>query len=122
MKLALALFVVVSRFASAEVSWRQNLELIPQYRALNQSGFIEGSVRYELYGLIASHLEWSRESWFFEIKPEIRSVTSSGVHEAPPFNVTAQTSRRWLNSRRLLKRERDFDAYIDLNRANLRWT
>lgn len=118
----LGILFVLGFCAKANAGWsfRNNVELSPQYRSLSQKGFSEFDEVWDVFALINTHAEYSSENWNFEAKPEIRSVMSRGVLDPLPAGVSSQTSRRVLNSRRMLFREKDGEAYFDFDRLNLR--
>ncbi len=118
----LALFCLVEP-ALADWNARNSIELSPQHRKLNQNGFTRENDVSDVFALATSHLEWSEGNWFAEIKPEVRAVMSNGILAAVPAAVSAQTSRRALNSRRTLANDSGHpgsEASIDLDRFNVR--
>ncbi len=125
MKILIVLFaclVPAAGWAGSNV--RNFVELSPQYRVLNQEGFAANDSVLDVFGVLNSHIELTRGQWFAEMKPEIRAVASRGVKNPPtdPNAVTAVTSRRALNTRRMLTRESDGEAYFDFDRLNVKYS
>ena len=105
-------------------SWnlRNNLELVPQYRHLNQSGFSGDQDVVDFFGMLNSDAVWSSKSWAIEIKPEIRAVQSKLVGGGANNAVSVKTSQRALHSRFTLAHEKEFESYLDFDRLNLKYT
>lgn len=118
---ALCLLVFAPR-AQAEWSLRQSVEVTPQYRKFQQEGMTPLKEVWDVFGMGSVHAQWSADKWFAEIKPEVRAVASRGVLDPVPAGLSVQTGRRVLNTRRMLTREGDGEAYFDFDRLNLRYS
>lgn len=103
-------------------SLRHNGELSPQYRYLNQEGLVSKGSMYEAFAMLNSHGEWSSENLFLEAKPEIRALASRGVKDPQPRAASVETSRRVLNTKRMLRSDEDGEAWFDFDRLNARYT
>src|SRR5688500_2533171 len=94
--------------SQAETTVRHNIEIIPQYRDLEHKNASTEETFSDLFGKFSTHLEWTRNAWTIEAKPEVRAVVSKGVQDANPLNfVSVRTSDRVLDSRRTIQYEQD---------------
>lgn len=121
MTLAVLLSLFSTPLLAAELTHRFHFEGFAQERQYNDSGTSHTRDFLESYALIDESVEWTSKNWYFEIKPQIRAVQSPAVTAPFPGAVTAATSRRLLNTVRLLNRSEDRDVYFDLDRLNLRY-
>lgn len=108
--------------ALAGFSVRNSVEIDPQYRHLNQHGYTNDNEIYDVFGLLASHVEYANAPWFAEVKPEVRFVGSRGVMDDGPTNVSVRTTSRLFNSRRTLVHNQDAEAYFDFDRVNVKYS
>jgi hypothetical protein len=120
-------FIYFALLASPVLSWagwniRNNLELAPQYRHLNQHGFSDDQDVIDFFGMLNSDMVWSAKSLSIEAKPEIRAVQSKYVQGATNNAVSVKTSQRALHSRFTLAHEKEFESYLDFDRLNLKYT
>lgn len=122
----IAFLILVALPVHSWAGWnlRNFAEVSPQYRVLNQDGFATNDSVFDGFGVLNSHAEYSQGTWFVEAKPEIRAVASRGVMNPPPDpnGVSVRTSSRVLNTRRMLVREQDGEAYFDFDRLNIKRT
>lgn len=119
---ALSFFLLWTAKAGAEWHLRTNLELIPQYRILNQTPPPTPDGLFDMFALVSTHLEVASGGWFFEMKPEVRAMASRGMNDYPPPDRAVKTTPRFLDSRRTLAFNSDNEAYFDFDRLNLRYS
>ena len=117
-------FAVMALPVSGWAGWnlRNSLELVPQYRHLNQTGFAGDQDVADVFGMLNSDGVWSTKSFALELKPEIRAVQSKYVKGGTNNSVSVKTSQRTLHTRRTLAFEKEFESYFDFDRLNLKYT
>lgn len=117
-------FAVMALPVSGWAGWnlRNSLELVPQYRHLNQTGFAGDQDVADVFGMLNSDAVWSTKSFALELKPEIRAVQSKYVKGGTNNSVSVKTSQRTLHTRRTLAFEKEFESYFDFDRLNLKYT
>lgn len=114
MRLSLAVLFLFSAVVNAETYHQFHLETFLQHRELNQKGYTEKNSVQEIYFLADVLFQYSKNSFYFEAKPQIRAVES-------PEPVSVETSHRVLNSMRVISDEGSHEVSADFDRLNIRY-